>query len=192
MARVETVEYRPNPMRIGMAAGVMEARFASLMRWATPESFAVFSACITVSGYATVPAARLHRNGQHIGTVTHATSLAAFAWGMRPRMTRCHFHACRKWEVPAQPRLELGWAGFCDTCVERFVRVCRRLHGRLPDVAREFFCPYCLRMRRHPEDRCTPDNGGQVIRIRCIECRRADWRRTWNRRSKGHRARGTA
>ena len=87
---------------------------------------------------------------------------------------------CRAWYVPRVPvRLDLGWFGFCERCMVRYTAACMRRYGRLPDIATEFYCPYCRQMRAHPGDRSSPETDGRV-RIKCHLCRRKDWRRRWH------------
>lgn len=149
-----------------------------------------------VSGYAAVP---MHEVLLPNGQSAKVSDLQSLRWphgngrSAGPLVTRCHAthqdgRECRSWvHLPPGVDLDgrLGWRGYCQPCVDTFAALCRRRYRRLPELGREFFCPYCLHMRRDPEDRCPREADGRR-RVKCLVCRKQDW--TWKNSRQRQRA----
>lgn len=161
------------------------------------RSFIVASDTVTVSGH---PVIHVHvvrdrlTGDAHVAVKQHDEALRWIEqhsspvtyWLIKPTRSRCHNLECRRWtESGGTHDGRLGWIGFCDDCVAVAVERCLVFWDRLPHRDREFFCPYCNEMRRHPDDRCPVEADGRA-RIKCWPCRQAQLLVRSQRRSQDH------
>lgn len=183
-----------------MPEGFVERRLEHMAAWTATTSSSYAPAVVVVSGHAPVAAVQVV-TALGVSLVSDNVDPASLSF-FRPgsvlwERLRCHNLQCRAWLPPQTPHPQhLGWVGFCLACTAKATRACERRYGRLPvdgGKGSEFFCPYCNTMRRHPEDRCSPERVRKQtvvrVRIKCWPCRQQDLlRRRARERRRNRRA----
>ena len=144
---------------------------------------------VTVSGYPPVQTVLWAEGGHLLLAATNSADVHAFVarqqqilasvTGTNGRRARCE--CCKRWRPRADLRgAEMGLVNrFCAACVARFRAACFAKHGRFP-TADELWCAGCERIVSR-EHQARPE-ADRRTRLRCRDCRRAQWRKSDRRR----------